>query len=272
MIIESGRTIWAQALPPSELGYTLAVQQDLAILTPEKSILTFRLAGLGARAGAHLIDIGIIVASIVGAAIGTSLASSVIGGAIASGLSAMFATFFPFLYFILLEGFWNGQTIGKKATGLRVRMADGTPITFLAAFSRNLMRPADLLPGTYLVGIGAMFTNPRSQRVGDLIAGTVVCSEKMPTGSISITPHTAGIHPLESQIGDLKAMTTEEYFALRRFADRFPELSGTVQQRLTREVFLPIAERRNIPILPNMHPIYLAEAAVMKYGRQNGLL
>jgi hypothetical protein len=177
-----------------------------------------------------------------------------------------------FLYFILLEGLWNGQTLGKKAVGLRVRMHDGTPVTFTAALGRNLMRPADFFPGLYFAGTLAIFSTPRSQRLGDLLSGTVVVIEKRAIPNFTPAPHVAGIHPLEQYLGDLRGMTIEEYTALRRYADRFPELSTDIQNRLTRDVWQPIANRRGIKPLPNVHPLYLAEAVVMKYGRENGLL
>lgn len=67
-------------------------------------------------------------------------------------------------------------------------------------------------------------------------------------------------------------MTVPEYNALRRFADRFPELPANIQEKLVNEVWAPIANRRKVPSYDNIHPIYLAEAVVMKYGREHGLL
>jgi hypothetical protein len=87
-----------------------------------------------------------------------------------------------------------------------------------------------------------------------------------------MAPHSVGFHPLEQYVGDLRGMTVQEYNALRRFADRFPELPPHVQSKLIAEVWAPLAERRQVPTLPNVHPIYLAEAVVMKYGREHGLL
>lgn len=176
------------------------------------------------------------------------------------------------LYFILLEGLWNGFTVGKRAMQIRVCMDDGRPITFMAALARNMIRPADMLPGTYLLGIAAMFMNPKSQRLGDLFARTVVVHAKRATPRFTPAPHALGYHPLEQHVGDLKGMTLEEYQALRRLCDRFPELPASVQNRLIRDVWRPIAIRRRIKSLPNIHDIYVAEAVVMKYGRDHGLL
>jgi len=241
------------------------------ILSPEKTILSFRLAGIGARTVAHVVDIILLtVLLLVLALLGQWLIP--IDPSLYQGI-AIFGVFaIPLLYFILLEGLWNGQTLGKKMCKVRVRMIDGTPVTFAAALGRNLLRPADMLPGVYLVGLFAMFTNPRAQRIGDLVAGTIVCYEFQPEPSFAITPHSVGVHPLEHLVGDLRGMTVDEYNALRLFADRFPQLPLPVQDNLVATVWKPIADRRSVPQAANIHAIYLAEAVVMKYGRQHGLL
>lgn len=248
------------------------MDQDLTVLTPEKTILSYRLAGLGSRLTAHVVDLVLVLAMIIGAATACGYVLSQLDPGLSTGVFLILAGAIPFLYFILFEGLWNGQTLGKRTAGIRVRMADGTPITFTAALGRNLLRPADMLPGPYFLGLLAMFTNPRSQRIGDLVANTVVCYEKRPMGLYATAPHVVGVHPLESQVGDLRGMTIEEYDALKRFCDRFPELSNATQNKLLAEVWEPIAAQRRVPSLPNVHPLYIAEAVVMKYGRQHGLL
>jgi uncharacterized RDD family membrane protein YckC len=244
---------------------------DIVILSPEKTILTFRLAGLGARIVAHILDVAVVLAVLIASTYLVSLLALVDSG-IAMGIMVVLWSLGIFAYFILLEGLWNGQTLGKRVMNLRVRMADGTPVTFPAAAGRNLLRPADMLPGVYLLGMAAMFTNPRFQRIGDIVSDTIVVYEPRSAPQVMPAPHTAGIHPFEDSVGDLPGMTMEEYAALRRFCDRFPEMSPDIQSKLVAEVWAPIAARRKVSPIPNVHPIYLAEAVVMKYGRRNGLL
>ena len=244
----------------------------MLVLSPEKTILSFRLSGIGTRAAAHLLDIVVVVVMLLLCGIALVRIFGMVDSSLAAGIMLFLTFALPVGYFVFLEGLWNGQTVGKKALNIRVRMTDGTPVTFAAALGRNLLRPADMLPGIYFVGLLAMFTNPRSQRLGDLVADTIVCLERKPEPKFAIAPHSVGLHPLEPNVGDLKGMTIQEYNTLRRFADRFPELPPLVQNKLVEEVWGPIAIRRSIPSMENVHPIYLAEAVVMKYGRQHGLL
>lgn len=253
----------------------LEVEHELVILSPEKTILSYRLAGVGARAGALFIDTVVILSVIFAVSVLEGVLSGFFPEALsglATGVLQVAIFLFLFLYYILFEGLWNGCTPGKRILGLRVRMADGTPITFFAAISRNLMRPGDFIPFFYFAGLMAMICNPRSQRLGDLVAGTVVVYEKRPNEGFAPAPHSAGTHYFESAVGDLRGMTMEEYLALRRFCDRYPELPAVIQDRMLPEIWMPIAKRRGVPPVPDVHPIYLAEAVVMKYGRKNGLL
>lgn len=247
---------------------------ELAILSPEKVVLSIRIAGLGSRALAHVLDLAIYYIGLlffgiylVGMAAGDPAASE----AVSTALGALIVIGWLF-YFVILEGLWNGQTIGKKAAGIAVRMADATPITFAAAFGRNVLRPADFFPGMYFLGVLAMFTNSRSQRIGDMVSGTIVVHVKRPIPRFTPAPHAVSIHPLEEHVGELQGMTISEYMALRRLCDRFPELSQSTQQAFLKEVWQPIARRRGVPEISSVHPLSLAEAVVMKYGRTHGLL
>jgi uncharacterized RDD family membrane protein YckC len=246
--------------------------QDLVILSPEKTILSYRLASLGSRTWALFIDLLIIGCIIFGATILLGVVSALGIEGLAEMVYVIIIAALPFLYPLLLEAMFNGVTPGKKAMGIRVRMADGTPITAQAAIIRNLLRPADMLPGTYLLGIIAVFLNPKSQRIGDLAAGTVVVQERLVPPRFQPTPYALGVHRYEGLIGELRGMTREDYDALRRLCDRFPEFGPSVQNKMIREVWKPVATRLAIPDYPEIHAIYLAEATVMNYGRTHGLL
>jgi hypothetical protein len=67
-------------------------------------------------------------------------------------------------------------------------------------------------------------------------------------------------------------MTTDEYLALRRFCDRYPELTPERRHKLVMELLVPLARKYQIEDSGSGHSIELAEAVVMKYGRQHGLL
>jgi uncharacterized RDD family membrane protein YckC len=75
-------------------------------------------------------------------------------------------------YFFLCESL-TGQTLGKRIAGLRVVRLDGGPLNLAAVAARNLLLLVDTL-GLCLVGVLAVTVTPQRQRIGDLVAGTVV--------------------------------------------------------------------------------------------------
>jgi len=142
--------------------------------------LDLPLASVGTRAMAHLIDLAVLflIQVLVLAAFTLSLSSlsdAVHDIAVAAVVVASFLLFWG--YFVACELLMQGQTPGKRVMGLRVVGRDGAAVDPVASMIRNLLRYADFLPGFYGVGVVAMLASARSQRVGDLAAGTVVVRE-----------------------------------------------------------------------------------------------
>ena len=90
-----------------------------------------------------------------------------------------------------------GDSIGKRARGLRVVMEDGEPVTPEAAVTRNLMRFLDAFPYVvpYVVGAYAVSNSPKMQRFGDRVAETMVVVSS-PAG-----PDPEGLPPLLQPLG-----------------------------------------------------------------------
>jgi uncharacterized RDD family membrane protein YckC len=75
-------------------------------------------------------------------------------------------------YFSYMEG-TTGQTIGKRAMGIRVIRTNGSPMSFDAALIRNLLRIVDSI-FFGLVGLILIMVTQRKQRLGDMGASTIV--------------------------------------------------------------------------------------------------
>ena len=65
----------------------------------------------------------------------------------------------------------SGRTLGKFVVGLQVVAVDGKPARIGAIFVRNLLRVIDVFPVPLALLI---LTSPMRQRLGDLLAGTIV--------------------------------------------------------------------------------------------------
>jgi uncharacterized RDD family membrane protein YckC len=83
-----------------------------------------------------------------------------------------------FLYYLLLETFTNGRTIGKVAMKIRVVKLDGSNPNFGNYFVRWIMRIVDITLSSGGVAVLTFLIRGQGQRVGDIAAGTTVISEK----------------------------------------------------------------------------------------------
>ncbi len=146
---------------------------SLSIRTPEGITFTLLLAGPVARFLALAMDFACITA-----AMSALRVLFVLIGFISPDLSA---AAYILVYFVVATGYmtaaewyWRGQTIGKRLLRLQVMEAQGFRIRPSQIVIRNLMRFVDALPGFYLVGGAVCLLSRRSQRLGDIVANTVV--------------------------------------------------------------------------------------------------
>jgi uncharacterized RDD family membrane protein YckC len=200
----------ASASEASTIGATRAhepsvvepLDTDIAIETPEHIVFRHRLAGPARRACAYLFDFVLCWGTLLAIAIafallaygfaGVSKASDEVSGVAAAGVGIFLFLMFcvEWVYFVVCEG-RNGTTPGKRLFGLRVVTTEGRPIGFSEAALRNVLRAADLLPIGYLVGVTTLACTRRFQRLGDLLAGTmVVVTQRTDTRAVPI-----GLYP-----------------------------------------------------------------------------
>jgi uncharacterized RDD family membrane protein YckC len=161
----------------------MAVQLGrLEVETSDHVILRYDLAGGGNRGFAALVDFIIATVIFIGSFFLMQQALNLFGSRVLtlSGVVLLVTFFITWCYFVLLEWLWQGQTVGKRMYGLRVIGEDGSPATFTAVLVRNLARIIDFLPGFYAVGLLTVIVTPRSQRLGDLAAGTYVVRAPKP--------------------------------------------------------------------------------------------
>jgi len=142
------------------------------------------LAGIGSRFIAILVDsliwgfalfiLGVLAAMIVPA---LHLFGDVSANW-AVGIFSLIVFLLMWGYFALFETFGNGRTPGKRVAKIRVIHQSGRGINFVEALARNLVRFVDFLPLFFAVGIVVIFLSRRNQRLGDMVAGTLVVRDR----------------------------------------------------------------------------------------------
>ena len=201
------------------------------IETPEGIALRLRAAGALPRAQAWMVDMLLRMGVLVLAMIPLSLFG--MGG---NGLAMLLLFALTWAYSVVCEVWLGGQTLGKRALGLRVVNADGTPVTWLPSVVRNLLRVVDVLPGVYGVGLVSTLIDPYARRLGDIVAGTmVVHAIELPAGQQ--VPTLAAV-PLPL------ALVADEQVALVEFAERSGQLTLQRQEELA-NLLTPLTGRND---------------------------
>lgn len=176
----------ASSAPPVVPRTTVADTPDAAhIAMPEQVAIALPLAGVGSRLLAALLDavvvlVGVGVSLFVGVLLGVVVSANQGGESATEVLVALYLVLLfagVFGYFAGLELLWNGQTVGKRALGIRVLRDDGTPVDTAAVLARTVVRLVDFLPVGYLVGLVSMIADRRGRRLGDMVGGTIVVRE-----------------------------------------------------------------------------------------------
>ncbi len=165
----------------------------MQFIPPEGVPISFAIASIGARLGAQILDI--IFTTLLFIIIALAV---IFTGVLPFSAMTVLITLMGFLlrtpYYVLSELIWNGRTLGKRITGIRVINVDGRRLTPHQVTARNLMKEVEIFAPMGLLGtIGEQsgleggltaawllvvvivpLANRRRQRIGDMIAGTLV--------------------------------------------------------------------------------------------------
>lgn len=187
--------------------------------TPEGVELHLRPAGPVARALALLVDQVVIWAGLL-----LSLFGLVWMGEAGMGVFAILLFLGQWLYPVLFEVLGSGRTLGKRLLKLRVLRRDGLPVGWGPSLLRNLLRFVDGLPFAYTVGLISVLTTRDFQRLGDLVAGTVVVHDPPPPRPRPLPDVPAVVPPVP--------LALEEQACLLAFGERSAGLTAARAQEL----------------------------------------
>ncbi|MGH8838893.1 MAG: RDD family protein, partial [Jiangellaceae bacterium] len=202
------------------------------LVTGEAVPLELRLAKLPSRALAITIDLTLVFAAAILMGIAISAVVSTVDAALGAALRLVgFVALFVGVP-TLVETLTRGRSLGKLALGLRVVRDDGGPVRFRQALTRALAGVfVDFL---FTFGAGAVICsllNERGKRVGDILAGTVVVRERVPS---TAGPLPAIPPPLAewARTLELSRLPADVALAARGFLTRYHELSPGVRDRM----------------------------------------
>jgi len=174
-------------------------------------------------------------------------------------------------YPVLAEILTRGRSPGKAAFGLRVVTVEGAPVALRHAFTRGALGLVDflLVPGGLVAVLASLFS-ARSQRLGDVFAGTIVLRERSAAGpprAIWFNPP-PGLEEYSATL-DVSAVTPAQFGLVRSFllrlADFSPEARASLSVRLAGP--LTIAMAHHTP--PGVYADQFLQCVAAAYQRRH---
>ena len=165
-----------------------------------------------------------------------------------------------FLYYVLLETFWNGQTVGKNAMKIRVVKIDGSKPTFANYFVRWILRIIDVVLTTGGLAVLTILIRGNGQRIGDIAAGTTVISKKQ-----KITIH-------DTILKEVPLDYVPTYSQVTLFKDSemqtIKNLFDTAKMRGQHNIILSLKNRlvEVMQVKPEEKPIVFVETVIKDYN------
>jgi uncharacterized RDD family membrane protein YckC len=156
---------------------------QLSITTTQNVVINFNTASLGERVLAGLIDLVIKIAYIT-VVYYLILQETSIGNLFDaidewSARAIGWLLFLPVMFYSLtLESLLEGQTVGKRLLKIRVIKLDGYQAGFGDYLIRWMFRPVEIVYIMVVVGLITLAATKKTQRLGDIAAGTGVVSLK----------------------------------------------------------------------------------------------
>ena len=191
--------------------------QYITVLTPENTRITYRLAGLGSRASAAVLDFIIIFLIMLIVFLGFLYVffNGDFGaiGDFSTPLAFLLAIEFIIYYgyFIFTEYRFAGQTPGKMVLGLKVMRQNGSPAGIWPILIRNIIKLT-----VDSIGVGAFFVffSKQCKRPGDYAASTVVVSlERVKTPAPFLADENPLSRPVSFALTDAERAALKDFFA-----------------------------------------------------------
>jgi uncharacterized RDD family membrane protein YckC len=174
-----------------------------------------------------------------------------------------------FIYYGASELFLRGQTVGKRMSGIRVVRLDGFALDPGGIFVRNIFRAIDHLPPLWLVPL----ISKKSQRLGDMVAGTVVVFDNPESISdlrLSLSQRPSGEAKFVFDATALKRARSQDFAAVEKILERWEQLTASQQQTFLGQLVPPLAARLKTELPPDDQRLqFLHDLLAAEYRRQH---
>lgn len=203
--------------------------RSIDIVTAHKVEITYPLASVGQRIMAFILDAIIIV-------VGFTVLSLLFEVIFANHLFEyfMYIVLFPFYMFYTLysEVLLHGQTIGKKALGIRVVKLNGENLQFTDYMTRWIFRTVDIWLSMGSLAVIFISSNEKSQRIGDLLSNTsVIQTSSSRSFALSDVLNIMNLKDYKVVYPTAKTFTEQQMLLLKETLERYKMYNNEAHQK-----------------------------------------
>ena len=241
------------------------------IVTPEAVLLEFAEAGLGSRSLGFLVDLAVRATILYATVLVLGAAGFVLDETVVVVILSALGFSLILVYPVLCETIWNGRTPGKMLLGLRVVTVEGAPIRFRHAAVRAGLGIVDFLVGAGSVAIVSALLTRRSQRLGDLAAGTIVIRDRQatpPSKAVLFQPF-PGWEPFTDGL-DVSALDDDGYALVRSFLLRHRDLRPAARAERGAALVEAVSRTVGVQLPPGTEVEGFLVAVAAAYQRRSG--
>lgn len=231
--------------------------RSISINTTQNVAIDYELAGLLERILAFLLD-----TIIVGTYFVLISWLWVAAGGSSSEMIFILTVFFIFPVFIgyhfFCEAMWNGQSIGKKALGIKVVKCNGQQMDISDYGKRWMFRLVDIMLSGGSVAILTIMSNDYNQRLGDIVGDTCVIKTS-PRNQMSIQDvlKIKTQKDYEPQYEGVVKFTEEDMLLLKNTLDRAKTNPNRHYKKLLIELTEKICKELDIQKAPKKRTQFL---------------
>ncbi len=163
---------------------------------------------------------------------------------------------------------WQGQTPGKRLAKIRVIQDDGRLIGLQQATLRALTRSVD---DTFFIGALLIMLAKKEQRLGDLLAGTIVIqTEVSATASFSLSSQAPEIATqLQQSQANFSQLLPDEFAIIRDYLQRRQQMSLKAKEQVSLQLAQQTKAIIGLDKLPTpVEPDVFLEAVYLAYQQK----
>ena len=229
----------------------------ITVHTTQNIDIDYEIGGLGERILARAIDFGVFVPFLLAGAFFASFLTNVGIGIYFVALLILFV-----FYDLLCEVFLNGQSAGKVVMKIRVISLDGARPKFSQYLLRWLFRLVDFSLTFQLGALISAAVTENGQRIGDLVAGTVVIRTipRTKINNLVFTPSEDAYQPVFTQANQLN---DQDIALIHEVIDNYLKTGNTI---IVYNLADKIRQLLAISLPPNMNSMQFLQTIIKDYS------